>query len=589
MKTTLFKEVGYSLSKLIADIDAGEIGLPDIQRPFVWTPPKVRDLFDSMYRGFPVGYLLFWAVPQGGDMRQIGTEIKQKVPHLVIVDGQQRLTSLYAVLRGREVVREGLEPHKIVIAFRPRDGQFEVRDAAIVKDPEFIPDISRLWSGVISQRSFINEFIDRLGASRALADDEKDQLAEAIADLHALQAYPFTALELSASVDEQQVADVFVRINSKGITLNQADFILTLMSVFWDAGRSQLEKFCADARRPATGGASPFNHFVQPHPDRLLRAVVGRAFKRARLEHVYSLLRGKDLETGEFSDERREEQFMRLQEAQRECLNLTNWHEFLKTLLYAGYAGSSMITSELAVLYSYTLFLLGRLEYNVRHDDLRRVIARWFFMAAITGRYTNSPESAMEADLARLRTTRTGADFVETLDGIVNDRLSNDYWRIQLPNDLATTAARSPTLFGYYAALRLLDARVLFSELHVRDLLDPSLQPGKAALDRHHLFPKAYLRRQGYEERDINQIANYALVEWADNIDISDKPPSLYLPAYLERMASGDAEAMYRWHALPPEWEEMTYPDFLIERRRLMADVVRDAFETLAPRGVVSP
>ena len=101
MSETLFKEVSYSLSKLIADIDIGEIGLPEIQRPFVWTNKKIRDLFDSMYKGFPVGYLLFWSNGVGDDHRQIGTGKKQRVPRLLIVDGQQRLTSLYAVLKGK--------------------------------------------------------------------------------------------------------------------------------------------------------------------------------------------------------------------------------------------------------------------------------------------------------------------------------------------------------------------------------------------------------------------------------------------------------------------------------------------------------
>jgi len=126
MKATLFKEVGYSLSKLIEDIDMGEIGLPDIQRPFVWKPAKVRDLFDSMYKGFPVGYLLSGLMGLADGHRQIGMDTKQKVPRLLIVDGQQRLTSLYAVLKGKPVLRKDYTEQFIQIAFRPKDSQFEV-------------------------------------------------------------------------------------------------------------------------------------------------------------------------------------------------------------------------------------------------------------------------------------------------------------------------------------------------------------------------------------------------------------------------------------------------------------------------------
>ncbi|MGH2354857.1 MAG: DUF262 domain-containing protein [Chloroflexota bacterium] len=273
MNTTLFTEVSCPLSQLIHNIDSGEIGLPDIQRPFVWTPAKVRDLFDSMYRGFPVGYLIFWANGAADGARLIGTGTKQRVPRLLIVDGQQRLTSLYAVLKREPVVGADYTPHRIQIAFRPRDARFEVLDAAIGRDPEFIPDISEIWAGEQTLLQFTRTFLRRLEQARQqrklqpLAVADADAQAEAISRLALLQNYPFRALELSATVDEEQVAEVFVRINSKAVPLNQADFILTLMSVFWDEGRFELERFCRAARKPSQHGPSPYNHFIQPNPD----------------------------------------------------------------------------------------------------------------------------------------------------------------------------------------------------------------------------------------------------------------------------------------------------------------------------------
>lgn len=139
MSATLFKKVDYSLAKLIHDIEQGEIGLPDIQRPFVWEAAKVRDLFDSMYKGFPVGYLLFWSNDHLSNTRQIGIAAKQtRVPRLLIVDGQQRLTSLYAVLKGYPILTRDYKESHIHIAFRPRDAKFEVTDAAIQRDPELL-------------------------------------------------------------------------------------------------------------------------------------------------------------------------------------------------------------------------------------------------------------------------------------------------------------------------------------------------------------------------------------------------------------------------------------------------------------------
>jgi hypothetical protein len=583
MKATLFKEVSYSLSKLVEDIGVGEIGLPDIQRPFVWTKAKVRDLFDSMYNGFPVGYLLFWGNVGANGARQIGTGQKQTaVPRLLIVDGQQRLTSLYAVLKGLPVVDEDYREERIKIAFRPRDQHFSVSDAAVERDPEFIADISLLWVGPVSRNRFVKQFLERLSASRELTDDEEDELTEAIDRLYDLQSYPFTALELSSTIDEEKVAEVFVRINSKGVTLNQADFILTLMSVWWDEGRKDLENFSRSSRQPSTTGPSPFNHFIQPDPDQMLRVAIGLGFRRGQLRAVYSLLRGRDLDTGLASPQQRDGQFERLRKAQAYTLDLANWHEFLKVLIRAGFRGSGMITSENALLYAYVLYLVGKRDFKVPGETLREVIARWFFMAALTGRYSSSPESQIESDLARLRGVSTAEEFTSTLDQVVEDALTPDFWQITLPNALATSAARSPTLYAYYAALNLLDARVLLSAMRVNELFDPALKPKRSAVERHHLFPRAYLKKLGIEAlKDVNQIANFALVEWPKNSAISGEDPAVYWPAYSASLTTTELDRMRFWHALPDGWHEMAYDAFLTARRPLLAEVVKAGYERL--------
>lgn len=582
MNTTLFKEISYSLSKIIEDIDIGEIGLPELQRPFVWPNTKVRDLFDSMYKGYPVGYLLFWANGIGGSHRQIGENSKQKYPRLLIVDGQQRLTSLYAVLKEVPVLRENYKHEKISIAFRPRDQKFEVADAAIKKDPEFIPDISLLWSKETPRNRFVKEFFKRLGESRSVSDGEEDQLTEAIDHLYDLQNYPFTALELSSSVTEEDVADVFVRVNSKGTILNQADFILTLMSVFWDEGRADLEKFCRLSRQPSVSGASPFNYYITPDPDQLLRVNVGLGFRRARLRNVYSILRGKDLVTEEFSDAKRDEQFSIFKSAQENVLDLQKWHDFLKTLQRAGYVSQGMISSQNALLFAYTFFLIGKRDYGVDHHILRNTIARWFFATALTSRYSGSFESVMEQDLARLRDVHDSNQFVALLNRIVDDTLTEDYWNITLPNELATSSPRSPSLFAFYASQRLLNAQVLFSKLSVSALLDPAIKAKKSATERHHLFPKGYLETIGVSEiRDTNQIANFALVEWDDNIGISDDPPLIYFPKYASRFSQDELNKMLYWHGLPQGWENMEYKEFLEQRRKLIAHIIKDGFEML--------
>jgi hypothetical protein len=589
MATTLFRDTTYSAFGLIEDIRQGEVALPDIQRPFVWGAAKVRDLLDSMYKGFPVGYLLFWETGVEAGARQIGSEAKQKVPRLLIVDGQQRLTSLYAVFTGSEVVKDDYSEGRIRIAFRPDDATFAVADAATDNDPEFIADISTIW--VPGQRkNVVRGYLARLGSKRQLDDVERDRLDEAIDRVHDLRDYPFKAVELASSVEEEQVAEVFVRINSEGVTLNQADFILTLMSVFWEKGRRQLEDFSRGCTVPTLSTASPFNWYIQPSPAQMLRVSVALAFRRAVLKHVYTLLRGKDVETGKPDPGRREAQFAVLQQAHDKVLDLTNWHEFLQCLERAGFRGSKMISSDSALLFSYALWLLGRVDYCVPLDRLREVIARWFFMAHTTGRYSGSFESRFEQDVARLADLVPGdaEGYIRILSAIVDDTLTADYWSITLPNELATSASKSPALLAYIAALNILDADALLSTGKVRTRLDPAIT-AKKGIERHHIFPRAYLRSElGItDNKEINQIANMALVEWADNIAISDDAPEMYWPAQLAAK-NLPVEVLARqqyWHALPEEWQDMDYPLFLVSRRRLMGQVIRDAYIKLRERG----
>jgi hypothetical protein len=582
---TCFKKVDYELTGLLHYIEIGDIGLPDIQRPFVWSNAKVRDLFDSMYRGFPVGYLLFWENAGTNGAKQIGVDAKQHTaPLRLIVDGQQRLTSLYAVFRGKKVLDANYRERRIEIGFRPRDGKFEVADVAIRQDPEWIANISELWASGKSSYQLVRGFLQNLSAKTTLTDQEEDQISHNLDRLFDVQKYPFTALEVAPTVDEEQVADIFVRINSEGVKLNQADFILTLLSVFWDEGRKALEDFCRKSRKAPDpySSPSPFNHFIQPDPDQLLRVGVSLGFGRGRLKSVYQVLRGKDLETGEFSAECREKQFAFLQEAQTHVLNLTYWHQFMSCLIGAGFRSAEMISSQNALLYAYAFYLIGRIRYNVPEHILQKLIGRWFFASSLTGRYTSSPETIMDGDLNRLKDAKNMEGFIQALNDIMTSELTNDFWAITLPAKLVSSSARNPELFSYIAAQNKLGAPVLFSHKKVTEMLDPTVKAKKKALERHHLFPRAWLEKQGINDlRQINQMANFALLEWPENLHISDSPPSDYIPKIKERFGKEEWQNMQEFHGLPDRWEELSYGIFLQERRKLMAAITRRGFESL--------
>lgn len=582
----LFTKTDGDVASLLTYIDNGDLGLPDIQRPFVWSASKVRDLFDSMYRGYPIGTLLLWENAEAQGHRAVGaTSGASRAPNRLIVDGQQRLTSLYAVIRGRRVVDEDFQEVPIEIAFRPRDGRFEVTDAPIRQDPEFIPNISELWCSGKSSRKQINDFLQRLGEKRALDEADEEAMSHNIDRLFDLAKYPFLALVIGRDVDEEAVAEIFVRINSEGVRLKQADFILTLLSVFWDEGRAALERFARLARVPVAPGSppSPFNHLVQPTPDQLLRVAVAVGFHRARLKSVYQLLRGKDLASGQFIAERREAQFARLREAQSQVLDLASWHLFLGAVVAAGFRSAEMISSETALMYAYAVFLIGRLQCGVEEHTLSQLIGRWFFAVTLTGRYTNSTESVMDADLARLRDVRAPTDFVEALDRLIASALTSDFWTITLPNELETSSARSPAMFAYLSAQHRLGVPVLFSDKRISDALDPALRATRRAAERHHLFPRAWLERKGITDlKLINQVANFAHVEWPDNAKVGSQGPEQYVPTMRARFSDAAWDRMCTSHALPPGWERQAYREFLAQRRTLMANVIRRGFESLS-------
>lgn len=587
MTKMLFTPVPRILKDLIMEVESGKLGLPELQRGYVWKATKVRDLLDSMFKGYPIGYLMIWDSSDSTDKgKQIGTDSKAySAPKSLVIDGQQRLTSLFAVMRGKEIVDEKFNKKPIIISFNPLTRTFEVGDNAKKRAAEWIYDISEVFLNESRSFAYISEKVQTISDSREktdsmLDDSEKQLVQQNIMDLLSLGNFSVPTLEINGNADEESVADIFVRVNSGGKALGEDDFILTLISVYWQEGRQKIEDFCRNAKIPKQGTA--YNFLFEPSPTHIVRMAMSFGFQRARLHYAYMLLRGRDFDNGVYSDALRVQQFDKLKTVLDKVLNVQVWKNFIKCIEAAGFVSKTLISSENALVYSYAMYLIGKFDYGMEESALRKLIAKWFFMTAVTGYYTGSPETDMESDLADLRGIKTGDAFVSLLKSKIAAVFTHDYFEITLPNNLANSAPRNPSWFGYCAALNVLDSKVLFSTLHTRELFSPTADGSKSALERHHLFPKAYLARIGItDDRDRNQTANFAFIEWSDNIEILDTSPAEYMKDQLAKIPADERDGVYADHALPDGWEQMQYADFLSQRRGLMAKVIKRGYERL--------
>lgn len=413
-----------------------------------------------------------------------------------------------------------------------------------------------------------------------LTEDQEDLVEQSINDLLNLGIYSLPTLRISAKADEESVADIFVRVNSGGQNLTEKNFIETLLAVYDNSVHEKISKFCADSRIPADG--TPYNRILKIDPAHLIRMSVGIGFRRARLRYAYMLLRGKNLKTGEITENVREENLAKFKESLDIVMNLNNWHAFINLFAAAGYLSDKLVSSTNAVVYSYILYLIGKYDFNVSSVDLQKIISKWIFMSTITGFYTTSPETEAEKQFADLREIHTADEFVAYLDGVISNKFTDDYFEYSLPAELNSSSANSPAWYGYIAAINVLGTPLLFSTTPQVQCFLPGASGSKNAIDKHHIYPKNYLTKIGYEnDRDRNQIANFTYLDYVTNIDISDAPPQDYVERYKEKLGEVGYQLACAQNALPENFEKLPYLEFLSQRRLLMAQIVKKAYKQL--------
>ena len=587
MGTPLYTNTPSVVGELLIDVKNGKIGLPDLQRPFVWLDNKVRDLLDSMYKGFPIGYIMLWAAPDDYERTsQIGVGIKKyDAPQDLVIDGQQRLTALLAAMYGIEVKDKNYKSRRIRISFNPIKEDFKVWTSATEKDPEYIDAISDVFAAnaIHANSKFRRDYIQRVNESRQknnlseLTDAEKDHIEDSINDLLNLESYSLPTLKISSKADEEDVSEIFVRVNSGGQKLTEKNFIETLLAVFDNEVHDKINKFCEESRKPVQGTSC--NQIIEVDPSHLIRICVGLGFQRARLKYAYMMLRGKDLKTGIVSLKTREENLEKFRKALEIATNLNNWHAFLNLYADAGYYNQSMISSSNAVVFSYILYLLGKYEYKVSSLDLQKVMTKWIFMSTVTSFYSNSTETNVEKQMADLKDVHTTFEFIEYLNKSIDVIFTNDYFTYSLITDLSTSSTNSPVWNGYLAAINILGTPMLFSSTPALKYMLPGANGTKNSIDKHHIFPKHYLEEIGFKnDRDRNQIANFTYLDYQTNIDIADKPPFEYVNEYRKKLGEDAYMKTCEDNALPVDFEKMEYLEFINERKKLMAGIIHKAY-----------
>ena len=590
MGKELFDNIPSKVADILSDVKNGRVGLPDLQRPFVWQDNKVRELLDSMMKGYPIGYIMLWASPDDYENTvHIGKNEKMyKRPNDLVIDCQQRLTALLAAMYGVTIMDKNYKERAIRISFNPLTREFAVWTPAFEKNPEWISEISQVFAADEEHNisKFRKAYIKIVNEGRAknneeeLTEDEEDRIEENINDFLNLGIYSLPTLKINSKANEENVADIFVRVNSGGQNLTEKNFIETLIAVYDNAVHDKINKFCADSRIPANG--TSFNQILQVDPSHLIRMSIGVGFRRARLRYVYMLLRGKNLKTGEITQNIREENLKIFKESLDMVTNLNNWHAFMNLFASAGYLKGSFVASSNAVVFSYVLYLIGKYDYKVSSVELQKIISKWIFMSTITGFYTGSTESQVEKQFADLRDVHNADEFVVYLDSVIANRFTDDYFEYSLPSELNSSSATSPAWYGYIAAINVLGTPMLFSTAPLSQYFILGTSGDKNSIDKHHIFPKNYLGKIGYNnDRDRNQIANFTYLDYATNIDISDAPPTEYVSRYRDKLGEEGYKLACKQNALPENFEQLSYPEFLIKRRILMAQIVKKAYDKL--------
>jgi hypothetical protein len=595
MPTQRYSVTQPPIDTLLTWVKSGDVAIPEIQRPFVWSAVKVRNFLDSLFHGYPVGYLIAWRNP---DVKlKDGSSSSGK---RILIDGQQRVTALMASLLGREVVNKDYESIRIRIAFHPTEKQFEVAKPAM--DASWIHDISLIFDPNTSLFDLVTAYCEHN------PNTTKDEVFRSIELLKGITNNQIGLIELNPDLDMDTVTEIFIRVNSEGVPLSQADFAMSKIAVNDKYGGNTLRKaidyFCHLAVAPeffstlkkdkefVTSEFFPMMGWLRNENDDLydpsytdmLRVAFTSEFRRGRLEDLVALLSGRNFETRQYEEVIVEDSFARLEKGIKRFMNEWDFKHFIHIIRSAGFVNSSMIRSQNALNFAYILYLALR-DLELPYGDIEHYVRQWLVLSILTGRYSGSPEATFDYDIRQIHSQGIAA----YADGLIRGELSDAFWEMMLPQAMDTSVASSPFFHLFQAAQVKVDDRGFLSkDIKIRDLID-------IKSDVHHLFPRNYLKEHNFNRGQYNQIANYAVAQSEINIAIGSKEPKVYFSQLMEQCQGGlkrygnitgidELRDNFRENCIPDGMEEMTvddYSSFLSVRRGLMAQKIRKYFQGL--------
>lgn len=588
-----------SVETLLGYVNDGTIAIPEIQRPFVWDTKKVRDLIDSLYKEYPVGYIITWKSPDVKLKDGSSSEGKQ-----ILIDGQQRITALTASLLGKEVLDSNYKKKRIKIAFNLQTEEFQTSNPAIEKQEDWIPDISEIMKPGFNSFEFIKNYANKF-------DIDANEISKKFTKLQSIKNIMIGRIELGSMLDIETVTEIFVRINSAGVVLSQADFAMSKISVNerYEGNdiRKTIDYFCHFAKTPSDfenikNNDTTFSskdifdkiawikdkneNLYLPNYVDVLRVAFTYKFKRGKLQDLVSLLSGRDFETREYKEEIVEESYKKLYEGIKAFINQTNFERYVMILKSAGIVDDSLVRSQNVLNFGYILFLLLR-ERKVNPDIIERMVKKWVIMSIITQRYTSSSESQFDLDIRRLSEADNLVDYI---NNELERRLGDAFWDNILVENFNTPVASSPYWKTYLIAQIALNDTVFLS----KDMKIRSLVEGRG--DVHHLFPKDYLQKNGKNNKSVyNQIANFTLIQTETNLQISNKSPREYMlevnnQCNNKKITIGsicDEKILnknLKANCIPEGFDTMTvenFEDFLKQRRILMANKIKDYYYSI--------